>query len=83
MQGRMVEVSRIARGQLPVGDLRRSIEYYEQRLGFQVVAQMPGGKGKDERYAIKRAGLPNIGLLSTVPFKPGVFCSCRNVRVIT
>jgi catechol 2,3-dioxygenase-like lactoylglutathione lyase family enzyme len=38
----MVKLSRIA-PELPVADLRRSIEYYEQKLGFRVVAQMPSG----------------------------------------
>ena len=38
----MVKLSRIA-PELPVADLKRSIEYYEQKLGFQVVARMPSG----------------------------------------
>jgi len=38
----MVKLSRIA-PELPVADLNKSIEYYEQKLGFQVVAQMPTG----------------------------------------
>jgi uncharacterized glyoxalase superfamily protein PhnB len=38
----MVKLSRIA-PELPVADLKRSIEYYEQKLGFHVVAQMPSG----------------------------------------
>ena len=38
----MVKLSRIA-PELPVADLDDAIKYYEQRLGFQVVAQMPAG----------------------------------------
>jgi uncharacterized glyoxalase superfamily protein PhnB len=38
----MVKLSRIAPG-LPVADLNNSISYYEQKLGFRVVAQMPAG----------------------------------------
>ena len=38
----MVKLSRIA-PELPVADLNNSIEYYEQKLGFKVVAQMPAG----------------------------------------
>jgi uncharacterized glyoxalase superfamily protein PhnB len=38
----MVKLSRIA-PELPVADLNASIEYYQQKLGFQVVAQMPAG----------------------------------------
>jgi uncharacterized glyoxalase superfamily protein PhnB len=37
-----VKLSRIA-PELPVVDLKKSIEYYEQKLGFQVVAQLPSG----------------------------------------
>ena len=38
----MVKLSRIA-PEIPVSDLRGSIAYYEQKLGFQVVMEMPGG----------------------------------------
>ncbi len=38
----MVKLSRIA-PEIPVSDLPRSIEYYEQQLGFQVVMEMPTG----------------------------------------
>jgi uncharacterized glyoxalase superfamily protein PhnB len=38
----MVKLLRIA-PELPVADLKRSIDYYEQKLGFQVISQMPGG----------------------------------------
>jgi predicted enzyme related to lactoylglutathione lyase len=38
----MVKLSRIA-PELPVVDLNNSIEYYEQKLGFHVVALMPAG----------------------------------------
>jgi uncharacterized glyoxalase superfamily protein PhnB len=38
----MVKLSRIA-PELPVADLKESIEYYERKLGFHVVAQMPTG----------------------------------------
>ena len=38
----MAKLSRIA-PELPVSSLRESIEYYEQKLGFKVALQMPGG----------------------------------------
>jgi uncharacterized glyoxalase superfamily protein PhnB len=38
----MVKLSRIA-PELPVANLDRSIEYYENKLGFEAVAHMPGG----------------------------------------
>ncbi|MGH9664389.1 MAG: VOC family protein, partial [Bryobacteraceae bacterium] len=38
----MVKLSRIA-PELPVSNLKRSIEYYEQNLGFRVAMQMPSG----------------------------------------
>ena len=38
----MVKLSRIA-PELPVFSLRESIEYYEQKLGFRLAMQMPGG----------------------------------------
>jgi catechol 2,3-dioxygenase-like lactoylglutathione lyase family enzyme len=38
----MVKLSRIA-PELPVADLDKSIEYYQQKLGFRVVAQMAAG----------------------------------------
>jgi len=38
----MVKLSRIA-PELPVADLDDAIKYYEQRLGFQVLSQMPAG----------------------------------------
>ena len=38
----MVKLLRIA-PELPVANLDRSMEYYEKKLGFQVVAQMPSG----------------------------------------
>jgi len=38
----MAKLSRIA-PELPVADLNTSIEYYEQKLGFHLVAQMPAG----------------------------------------
>jgi uncharacterized glyoxalase superfamily protein PhnB len=38
----MATLSRIA-PELPVSDLRGSIEYYEQKLGFQVALEMPAG----------------------------------------
>jgi uncharacterized glyoxalase superfamily protein PhnB len=39
---KMVKLSRIA-PELPVADLTASIEYYEQKLGFQLASQMPSG----------------------------------------
>ena len=39
-------ISRIA-PEVPVRDLRQSIEYYEQRLGFEPVTELP-----DHEYAI-------------------------------
>jgi uncharacterized glyoxalase superfamily protein PhnB len=38
----MAKLSRIA-PEIPVSNLRGSLEYYEQKLGFQVVMEMPGG----------------------------------------
>ncbi len=38
----MVRLSRIA-PEIPVSNLRGSIEYYEQKLGFRVVMEMPSG----------------------------------------
>lgn len=38
----MAKLSRIA-PELPVSSLRESIEYYEQKLGFQVAMQTPRG----------------------------------------
>ena len=38
----MAKLSRIA-PELPVANLKRSIEYYEQNLGFRVAMQMPNG----------------------------------------
>jgi uncharacterized glyoxalase superfamily protein PhnB len=42
----MVRLSRIA-PELPVADLRESLAYYEQKLGFGIVTTMP-----DREYAI-------------------------------
>jgi catechol 2,3-dioxygenase-like lactoylglutathione lyase family enzyme len=36
----MARLSRIA-PEVPVSDLRRAIEFYDQKLGFQVVMEMP------------------------------------------
>jgi uncharacterized glyoxalase superfamily protein PhnB len=38
----MARLSRIA-PEIPVSDLRSAIEYYEQKLGFKVVMEMPDG----------------------------------------
>jgi uncharacterized glyoxalase superfamily protein PhnB len=38
----MAKLSRIA-PEIPVSNLRGSIEYYEQKLGFRVVMETPGG----------------------------------------
>jgi catechol 2,3-dioxygenase-like lactoylglutathione lyase family enzyme len=38
----MAKLSRIA-PEIPVSDLRGSIEYYERKLGFRVAMEMPGG----------------------------------------
>lgn len=38
----MAKLSRIA-PEVPVDDLRESLDYYEHKLGFQVVMQMPAG----------------------------------------
>jgi len=38
----MAKLSRIA-PELPVSNLRESIDYYEQQLGFRVVMEMPAG----------------------------------------
>jgi uncharacterized glyoxalase superfamily protein PhnB len=38
----MAKLSRIA-PEIPVSNLQGSIEYYEQKLGFRVVMQMPAG----------------------------------------
>ena|SRR5258708_40259587 len=38
----MPTLTRIA-PEIPVSDLRESVEYYEQKLGFQLVMQMPSG----------------------------------------
>jgi len=45
-EGIVTNLSRIA-PELPVSDIRRSIEYYEMKLGFQTVMTMP-----DRDYAI-------------------------------
>jgi uncharacterized glyoxalase superfamily protein PhnB len=37
----MVRLSRIA-PELPVSNMQQSIDYYEQKLGFQLIMQMPG-----------------------------------------
>jgi predicted enzyme related to lactoylglutathione lyase len=39
----MIKLSRIA-PELPVSDLKRALNYYEQKLGFQVASEMPDGK---------------------------------------
>jgi uncharacterized glyoxalase superfamily protein PhnB len=38
----MVKLSRIA-PELPVSNLKESVKYYEQKLGFRVAMEMPGG----------------------------------------
>jgi predicted enzyme related to lactoylglutathione lyase len=38
----MPKLSRIA-PEIPVTDLKRSLEYYQQKLGFQIAMQMPAG----------------------------------------
>jgi predicted enzyme related to lactoylglutathione lyase len=38
----MVKLSRIA-PELPVSDLKQSVKYYQQKLGFRVAVEMPGG----------------------------------------
>jgi catechol 2,3-dioxygenase-like lactoylglutathione lyase family enzyme len=38
----MAKMVRIA-PEVPVSNLRESLEFYKQRLGFQVVTEMPGG----------------------------------------
>jgi predicted enzyme related to lactoylglutathione lyase len=38
----MVKLSRIA-PELPVSNLKESVQYYEQKLGFRVAMEMPGG----------------------------------------
>jgi len=38
----MVKLSRIA-PELPVSDLKGALKSYQQKLGFEVVAEMPGG----------------------------------------
>lgn len=38
----MVKLSRIA-PELPVSNLNESLQYYKQKLGFQVAMQMPSG----------------------------------------
>jgi uncharacterized glyoxalase superfamily protein PhnB len=38
----MVKLSRIA-PELPVSNLKESIRYYEQKLGFRLAMEMPGG----------------------------------------
>ncbi len=38
----MVKLSRIA-PELPVSNLKQSLRYYEQKLGFRVAMEMPGG----------------------------------------
>jgi catechol 2,3-dioxygenase-like lactoylglutathione lyase family enzyme len=38
----MAKLSRIA-PEIPVSNLRESLEYYERKLGFRVVMEMPGG----------------------------------------
>ena len=38
----MAKLSRIA-PEIPVSNLRESVAYYEQQLGFRVVTEMPGG----------------------------------------
>ena len=37
----MAKLSRIA-PEIPVSNLRAAIEYYEQKLGFKAVTEMPG-----------------------------------------
>jgi uncharacterized glyoxalase superfamily protein PhnB len=39
----MAKLSRVA-PELPVLDLGESIKYYEQKLGFQVATELPGGE---------------------------------------
>ena len=39
----MVRLARIA-PELPVSQLKRSLEYYKQQLGFEVAMQMPDGE---------------------------------------
>jgi uncharacterized glyoxalase superfamily protein PhnB len=46
----MVTLSRIA-PEVPVSKIQESIEYYREKLGFQVVMEMPGGD-----YAIVERG---------------------------
>ena len=38
----MIRLLRIA-PELPVADLKSAMSFYEQKLGFQVVSEMPGG----------------------------------------
>ncbi len=38
----MVKLSRVA-PELPVSNLKESVKYYEQQLGFRAVVEMPGG----------------------------------------
>jgi uncharacterized glyoxalase superfamily protein PhnB len=38
----MAKLSRIA-PELPVSNLKESVKYYQQKLGFQVAMEMPGG----------------------------------------
>src|SRR5438045_4995644 len=42
MLGAMARLSRVA-PELPVLDLKRSLEYYEQMLGFRIAMEFPGG----------------------------------------
>jgi uncharacterized glyoxalase superfamily protein PhnB len=60
----MIKLSRIA-PEIPVFDLRDSITYYEQALGFKVVMEMPDGE-----YAIvERDGIA-IHLFQAQPCSP-------------
>ena len=48
--------------ELPVSDLRKSIEYYEQKLGFHLAMQMPSGD-----YAIVERDAIAIHLFQDAP----------------
>ena len=41
-EGEMIRLLRIA-PELPVQSLESSLDYYRQRLGFEVTLEMPGG----------------------------------------
>ena len=60
----MVKLSRVA-PELPVSNLKRSIAYYERRLGFRVAMQMPGGD-----YAIVERDDVAIHLFKSMPRVP-------------